>query len=284
MSGNQGKGNTKVGQEEPTLPDNVMDYFSLKGKVAIVTGASGGIGYQVSLALAQAGADVAMWYNSNPKIEQQVGDLSKKYGVKIRAYQCTLTDSAAVERVVDAVVKDYGKIDVVVANAGVNQNGGAIVDYSEKVGREKCDKEWQHVVDVDFNSVYYLADAAGKHFKKQKKGSFIITASMSGHIVNIPRMHAAYNAAKAGVIHLGKSLAVEWAGFARVNSVSPGYIGTPMTARLPAEVREQWESLVPLGRLANPKELVGAYLYLASDASTYTTGTDILVDGGYTCI
>lgn len=283
MSGNATV-NSKGPQEEPNLPENVMDFFSLKGKVAAVNGASGGIGYEVALALAQAGADVAMWYNSNPKIENEVGDLSKKYGVTIRAYQCTLTDSAAVQRTVDQVVKDFGRIDIMVANAGVNQHGGSVVEFSEKAGREKCDEEWEHVVNVDFNGVYYVARAVGSYFKKQKSGSFIITASMSGHICNIPRMHAAYNAAKAGVIHLGKSLAVEWAGFARVNSISPGYIGTPMTARCPEEVRRKWEELVPLSRLANPRELVGAYVYLASDASTYTTGTDILVDGGYCCI
>lgn len=271
------------GSNTDTLPDNALDFFSLKGKVASVTGASGGIGYEVALAFAQAGADVAMWYNSNPAITEQVGDLSKKYGVTIRAYHCPLSDSSAVERTVDQIVKDFGKIDIMVGNAGVDWTYGSIVEHCEKVGREECDRQWENVVNIDFNSIYYVARAVGRHFKKQKSGSLIFTASMSGHIVNIPQMQAAYNSSKAAVIHLGKSLAVEWSDFARVNSVSPGYIATAMTKRCPEETRKQWAELVPLGRLANPRELVGAYLYLASDASTYTTGTDIRVDGGYCC-
>lgn len=271
----------KAPQAEPALPDNALDFFSLKGKVASVTGASGGIGYEVALALAQAGADVAMWYNTNPAITEQVGDLSKKYGVTIRAYQCVLTDSAAVERTVDQIVKDFGKIDVMVANHGVDWTYGSVLEHTEKVGRDTCDKQWENVVDVNLNSIYFVSRAVGRHFKKQGNGSLIMTASMSGHIVNIPQMQAPYNSTKAAVIHLAKSLSIEWSEFARVNSVSPGYIATAMTKRCPLEMRKMWSSLVPLGRLANPRELVGAYLYLSSDASSYTTGTDIRVDGGY---
>ncbi|GAV46923.1 hypothetical protein ZYGR_0A05210 [Zygosaccharomyces rouxii] len=271
----------KVPTPAAELPGHVLDFFKLKGRVASVTGASGGIGYEVALGFAQAGADVAMWYNSNPKIEEEVGELSKKYGVKIKAYKCSVTDSADVERTVDQIVKDFGRIDIQVANAGVGWNKGPILDYGEEAGREAVDKEWHKVIDVDFNSVYYVARATGKHFKKQGNGSLILTASISGQIVNIPQMQAAYNSAKAGVIHLGRSLSMEWAGFARVNTVSPGYIETPLTDRLSQELRDRWIEYVPLGRLANPRELVGAYLYLASDASTYVTGTDIRVDGGY---
>ena len=104
---------------------------------------------------------------------------------------------------------------------------------------------------------------------------------MSGHIVNVPQMQAPYNAAKAGVLHLGKSLAIEWAPFARVNTISPGYIATEISDFVPAEVKAKWWQLIPLGREALAQELVGAYLYFASDASTYTTGSDLLVDGGY---
>lgn len=273
--------NLEVPRPQPQLPNHVLDFFSLKGKVASVTGASGGIGYEVAIGLAQAGANVAMWYNSNPKIEDEVGELSKKYGVKIKAYKCSVTDSAEVEATIDRIVQDFGKIDIQVANAGVGWSNGPILEYSEKAGREEVDKQWHKVLDVDFSSIYYVARATGKYFKKQGHGSLVLTASISGHIVNIPQMQAAYNSAKAGVIHLGKSLAMEWAGFARVNTVSPGYIETPLTDRLSHEIRDNWIKYVPMGRLANPRELVGAYLYLASDASTYVTGTDIRVDGGY---
>lgn len=273
--------NLEVPRPKPQLPDNSLDFFKLKGKVASVTGASGGIGYDVAIGLAEAGADVAMWYNSNPKIEEEVEGLSKKYGVKFKAYKCSVTDSVAVEKTIDQIVKDFGKIDIQVANAGVGWSNGPILEYTEKVGIEEADKQWNKVVDVDFNSIFYVARATGKYFKKQGHGSLILTASMSGHIINIPQMQAAYNAAKAAVIHLGKSLSIEWAAFARVNSVSPGYIETPLTDRLSQETRDTWLKYVPIGRLADPRELIGAYLFLASDASTYVTGTDIRVDGGY---
>lgn len=270
-----------VPRQQPKLPENVLDFFSLKGKVASVTGASGGIGYEVALALAQAGADVAMWYNSNPNVLEQADELSKKYNVRIKAYKCTLTDSAAVENTIDQIVKDFGRIDIQVANAGVAWAKGPIVEYAEEAGREAVDKEWLKIVDVDLNGVYYVSRATGKYFKKQGSGSLVLTASMSGHIVNVPQMQTAYNAVKAGVLHLGKSLSLEWANFARVNTVSPGYIQTSLTGKLPRDLQDRWLEYIPMGRMANPRELVGAYLYLASDASSYVTGTDIRVDGGY---
>ena len=106
---------------------------------------------------------------------------------------------------------------------------------------------------------------------------------MSAHIANVPKLQVAYNTAKAALLHMGRSLAIEWAGFARVNTVSPGYVETPLTASRSDELKQTWRTLVPVGRLALPREMVGAYLYLASDAATYTTGSDIIVDGGYCC-
>lgn len=267
----------------PKLPENVLDMFSLKGKVASVTGASGGIGYEVALAFAQAGADVAMWYNSNPAITKEVDQLSAKYGVKVRAYKCSLTDSAEVFKTIEQIKDDFGgKIDIMVANAGVAWDKGPLVDLAEK-DIESCDNEWNKLMNIDINGVYHVAKTVGRIFKKQGHGSLVITASMSAHVVNVPQGQVAYNVAKAAVLHMTKSLAMEWAGFARVNSVSPGYIATPLTADIPEDLRDTWHSLVPMGRLASPRELVGAYLYLASDASSYATGTDIIVDGGYCC-
>lgn len=258
----------------PTLPENSLDLFSLKGKVASVTGSSGGIGLAVATAYAQAGADVAIWYNSKPA-DKLAADIASKYGVRCKAYQANISDHEQVEKVVNQIEKDFGTIDIFVANAGVAWEDGPCIDV------EGLDK-WHKVVDLDFNGVFYCAKAAGKIFQKKGKGSMIFTASMSGHIVNVPQLQAPYNAAKAAVIHLSKSLAVEWASFARVNSVSPGYIATDISEFADKNVKSEWWSLIPLGREGLPKELVGAYMYLASDASTYTTGTDILVDGGYT--
>lgn len=261
----------------PTKPpkkiSNVMDLFSLKGKVASVTGSSGGIGWAVAEAFAQAGADVAIWYNSKPA-EEKAEYLTKTYGVRAKAYKCNVSDHKDVERVVQQIESDFGQLDVFVANAGVPWTEGSCIDVD---GVES----WQKIVDLDLSGVYYCAKAAGRIFKKNGKGSFIITASMSGHIANVPQFQAPYNAAKAACIHLAKSLAIEWAPFARVNSISPGYILTDILDFVPAEMKAKWHLMIPLGREAEAQELVGAYLYFASDASTYTTGTDLLVDGGY---
>lgn len=267
-------------QPYPQLPEHVMDMFSLKGKVASVTGASGGIGYEVAVAFAQAGANVAMWYNSH-SIEEEAEKLSKKYNVTVKAYKCSLTDTKAVEETVQQIKKDFGgRIDIMVANAGVAWDKGPLTELAEK-DSELCDKEWQKVLSIDINGVYNAAKSIGPIFKKQGSGSFIATGSMSGHIANVPQLQVAYNTAKAAVIHMCKSLAVEWTGYARANTVSPGYVATPLNAGMDEEMLKKWNTLVPLGRLALPKEMVGAYLYLASNASTYTTGSDILVDGGY---
>lgn len=258
----------------PKLADNVLDLFSLKGKVASVTGSSTGIGYCVAEAFCQAGADVAIWYNSHSS-EEKAAALSKKYGVKCRAYKVQITDPDDVERAVRTIKDDFGgKIDIFVANAGVPWTAGPLIDPPDH-------KEWNKVVNLDLNGVYYCCKAIGKVFKEQGFGSLVMTASMSGHIVNIPQMQACYNAVKSAVIHLGKSLAVEWSGFARVNTVSPGYIATEISDFIPKETKAKWWSLIPMGREGLPQELVAAYLYFASDASTYTTGSDLKVDGGY---
>lgn len=155
---------------------------------------------------------------------------------------------------------------------------------------------YSKVIDVDLNGTFYCAKSAAAHWRRQKEegtdlngqkltnfisGSFVATASMSGHIVNIPQMQAAYNAAKSGMIHLCKSLAVEWVKFARANSVSPGYTATEISNFVPQETKNIWLDKIPMGREAEAHEMKGAYLYLASNASSYTTGADIVVDGGY---
>lgn len=260
----------------PKLPGLVMDYFSLKGKVALITGSLKGIGWAVAEAFAQAGADVAIWYNSHPA-DTKAKELEEKYGVRAKAYKCNITDHEEVARVVQQQEKDFGTIDVFVANAGVAWEKGACCDYEDGIN------EWKKVIDADFNAVYFCARAVQPIFKKKGKGSFVITALMLGHIVNVPQLQAPYNAAKAACLMFARSLAVEWAPFARVNLVLPGYIGTELLKFADEDTKNKWYQLTPLGREALPQELVGAYLYFASDASTYTTGSDLLVDGGYAC-
>ncbi|KAH8151094.1 uncharacterized protein LAJ45_04796 [Morchella importuna] len=261
----------------PKDGDAVLPLFSLKGKTAIVTGAGAGIGLAVADALAEAGANVAIWYNSNKKAIERAQQIADKWGVTCKAYQVNVTDQAEVAKYTDLIAEEFnGRLDIFVANAGIPWIKGAILDNGAE-GHEHYHK----VIATDLDSVYYSAWAAGKWFKKQGSGSFIATASMSGHIVNIPQLQTTYNAAKAAVIHFCKGLAVEWAGFARVNTISPGYIATEISDFVPQETKEIWKEKIPFHREGLANELKGAYLYLASDAATYTTGTDIIVDGGY---
>ncbi|KAF8470835.1 hypothetical protein BDZ91DRAFT_551836 [Kalaharituber pfeilii] len=262
----------------PKDGDPVLPLFSLKGKTAIVTGGDAGIGYAVADCFAEAGADVIIWYNSNSKAEAAAQGIAERWGVKCNAFKVDVTDQAAVDKAVTEQVEAVfgGRLDIFVANAGIPWTKGAILE----AGQEGV-PHYKKVVATDLDSVYYSALAAGKFFKTQGSGSFIATASIGGYIVPIPQLQTAYNSVKAAVIHFCRSLAVEWAGFARVNSISPGYIATDITSFVPEETKKVWRQLTPLKREGLANELKGAYLYLASNASTFTTGSDIRVDGGY---
>ncbi|KAH7122016.1 hypothetical protein B0J13DRAFT_485072 [Dactylonectria estremocensis] len=268
---------------------SILSRFSLANKTAIVTGGGGGIGLAVVHAYAELGANVAIWYSSNEKTPLTAESIANKYNVTCKAYKVNVKSPEEVEKAIDQVVEDFnGRLDIFVANAGIPWTKGPMVDGPLD--------HYHDVVQTDLDGTYYCAKFAAKHWRRQKlegttltgeplssytSGSFIATASMSGVIVNVPQMQASYNAAKAGVIHMCKSLAVEWARFARANSVSPGYIITEISGFIPDEMKEIWKDKIPLGREGEPHELQGAYVYLGSDASTYTTGANMIVDGGY---
>ncbi|KAH6609987.1 short chain dehydrogenase [Trichoderma cornu-damae] len=265
---------------------SLFDLFSLKGKVVVVTGASGprGMGIEAARGCAEMGADLAITYSSRKEgAEKNAAELAKEYGVKVNVYKCNQSDYADVERFVNQVITDFGKIDAFVAkyhppyifaiSAGATANSG-VVDSSSS--------DWDHVIQVDLSGTAYCAKAVGAHFKKRGRGSFVITASMSGHVANFPQEQTSYNVAKAGCIHLARSLANEWRDFARVNSISPGYIDTGLSDFIDPKTQELWMGMIPLGRNGDAKEVKGAYVYLVSDASSYTTGADIVIDGGYT--
>ncbi|CZR64597.1 probable L-xylulose reductase [Phialocephala subalpina] len=258
----------------PKLSDSVMKMFDMTGKVAIVTGGSGGIGYEAARALAEAGANIALWYGKATNTDKLAATIERDFGVKANAYKCAVENFEEVRDQTAAVVRDFGRLDVMIANAGISRPAGGIDDPVEN---------WEQVIGVNLDGAYYCAKVAGEIFRSQGSGNLIFTASISGHIANVPQRQACYNASKAGVIHLAKSLAVEWAGFARVNTISPGYIKTPISAGCSKEMKDEWFSLTPMRREADARELKGIYLYLASDASTFTTGADIIVDGGYCC-
>ena len=253
----------------------LKDLFSLKGKVVVVTGASGprGMGIEAARGAAEFGADVAITYSSRPEGgEKNAKELAEKYGIKCKAYKLNVGSWENVDSFVKEVVKDFGKIDAFVANAGRTANSG-ILDGSVE--------DWNEVIATDLTGTFHCAKAVGHHFKERQTGSFIITSSMSGHIANFPQEQTSYNVAKAGCIHMTKSLANEWRDFARVNSISPGYIDTGLSDFVDKKIQDLWKSMIPMGRDGDAKELKGAYVYLMSNASTYTTGNDIIIDGGY---
>ena len=248
----------------------MTDLFALNGRNAIVTGGAQGIGEAIVLALRDAGARVFIC-DINPDVCKASAE---RHGVEFVA--ADVTDPDSVDAAFEHVVSTGGSVDVAVNNAGIVHN-----HPSEDLDPE----DWRRVMSVNLDGVFYSCRAAGKRMLAQGSGSIINTGSMSGHISNHPQPQSAYNAAKAGVIHLTKSLAGEWAARGvRVNSVSPGYVGTEMTKRGMSneEWRRAWIEGTPMNRVAEPGEIAPAVVFLASDASSYCTGTDLVVDGGYT--
>ncbi|KAM0077197.1 hypothetical protein ACKRZS_010657 [Fusarium odoratissimum] len=254
----------------PNTPTNVLEQFKMTDKVVVVTGGADGIGYAVAEGMAEANAHVVLWYNSNGVAIQKAQDLGTKHNIKTAAYKVDVSDADSVQKSVKQVVEDFGRIDVFVANAGM-----AI----SKPILEQTLPEFDKQMSVNVNGVVYCSKHVGEVFKRQGSGVLIITSSMSAHIVNVPVDQPIYNGTKAFVTHFGKSLAREWKEFARVNIVSPGFFDTKMGAG-PLALNEAYRMSV-LGRQGHVKEIKGLYLYLASDASTYTTGSDIIIDGGY---
>ncbi|KAA8648303.1 hypothetical protein EYZ11_001987 [Aspergillus tanneri] len=255
--------------------NSLLELFSLKGRVVVVTGASGprGMGIEAARGCAEMGANVAITYASRAEgAKKNVEELIKTYGVKAKAYKCDVGDYNSVEGVVRDVIAEFGQIDAFIANAGRTASSG-ILDGSVQ--------DWMEVIQTDLTGTFHCAKAVGPHFKQRGKGSFIITSSMSGHIANFPQEQTSYNVAKAGCLHLARSLANEWRDFARVNSISPGYIDTGLSDFVDQKIQDLWLSMIPLGRNGDAKELKGAYVYLASDASSYMTGNDMRIDGGY---
>ncbi|KAF4457909.1 short chain dehydrogenase [Fusarium austroafricanum] len=258
----------------PPIEDSIFKSFRLDGRTVIITGGCGGIGYEIARGLAEAGANLALWYYSSQQSAKIAQKISSDFKVRVETYQVDVRDNAKVEAAVQAALQDFSRLDVMIANAGIPTKAGGLDDKIE---------DWNNVRAIDFDGAYYCVRAAGRVFREQKRGVAIITASMSGHAANVPQEQSCYNACKAGCIHLAKSLSVEWAKWGgRINSVSPGYIDTAISGDCSFEMKEEWFSLTPMKRDADPRELKGIYLYLASDASSYTTGADFVIDGGYT--
>ncbi|MCC8108024.1 MAG: SDR family oxidoreductase [Planctomycetes bacterium] len=248
--------------------------FGLTGKVAVVTGGGRGIGQVVAHGFAMAGAEVVILCRSGA---DETLDIITRDGGTAYYIAADVTDEQSVDAAFAEILRRSGSVDIIFNNAGICKHQGTL---------EASIADFREVIDVNLTGEYIVARAAGRiMIEKGIKGSIINMASMSGSITNIPQWQCSYNASKAAVIHMTRSLAVEWAGYGiRVNSISPGYVGTPMSADTPQELRDAWMPLIPMHRMAKPEELMPAILSLACDAAGYTTGTDVIVDGGYTAV
>lgn len=257
--------------------DVLKKLFSLEGKTILITGGAQGIGREVANHLAAAGADVVIFDLQEEKAELAAKEIAAEYGRKTFSRQVDVTEYDAVRQALDESVAEMGQIELLFNNAGI---------VIQKPVIESTPEEWNKVIDVNLNGVYYVAQLFGKYLIENGiKGSIVNTASMSGIIVNYPQLQASYNTSKAGVTHLTKSLAYEWAEHGiRVNCISPGYIFTELTSFVREDWRAKWAEWTPMQRLGKPEELAGAVIYLLSDSASFTTGAELVVDGGFTIV
>jgi NAD(P)-dependent dehydrogenase (short-subunit alcohol dehydrogenase family) len=256
---------------------SIKRMFTLDGKKAIITGAGGGIGSAIAYGFAEFGVDIALFDLDLEKITDLKGILEENFHVKVLAIQVDVCNRKHVEEAVSLVLKNFRQIDILVNCHGIGQ---------WVPSEDMSNGDWNKMMDVNLTGVFIMCQAVGRYMIKRHYGKIINIASMSGRIVNRPQQQAHYNASKAGVIMLTKSLAAEWAKYnVNVNSISPGYTLTPLVenlVRTKPEYADQWKNLIPLGRFADPADIVGAAIFLASEAARYITGHDLVVDGGYT--
>nr|WP_314092989.1 glucose 1-dehydrogenase [uncultured Shinella sp.] len=251
--------------------------FRLDGKRAVVTGAARGIGRAIAERLVLAGAEVVVVDRDEAEGKATAKAIATAGG-KATFVALDVTDADMVTRVVETIYQQHGAVDVLVNNAGIVRNAPAT---------EMSFEDWKAVIDINLGGVFLCAQAFGRRMVAAGRGTMVNVSSMCGEIVVHPQPQIAYNAAKAGVNLLTKSLAVEWAkNGVRVNAVAPGYVGTELTlrGRSNPEWFDTWMKMTPMGRLGEPQEIANAVLFLAADASSFITGTVLAIDGGYTAL
>jgi NAD(P)-dependent dehydrogenase (short-subunit alcohol dehydrogenase family) len=250
----------------------------LDDRVAVVTGGGQGIGAACARALGEAGAKVIVADMMADRVDASVEAL-KSLGLDAYGETLDVTQSAMVDEVAAKVIADHSRVDVLVNNAGVAK--------SDVRAEDTTDEHWRYHMDVNVDGLFWCCRAFGRQMLAQSKGSIINIGSMSGFIVNKPQPQSFYNASKAAVHHLTRSLAAEWgARGVRVNAVAPTYIETPLTAfgiKENPEMYKVWLDMTPMGRVGQPHEIASVVHFLASDAASLMTGAIVLADGGYTC-
>jgi NAD(P)-dependent dehydrogenase (short-subunit alcohol dehydrogenase family) len=251
--------------------------FRLDGRRAVVTGAARGIGRAIAERLALAGAHVIIADRDEAEGKIAVAAIEAAGG-KGAFVSLDVTDPVAVAQAADSIYQMHGSVDVLVNNAGIVRNAPAA---------EMSLDDWKSVIDIDLGGVFHCAQAFGKRMVAAGRGSMVNISSICGEVTVYPQPQVSYNAAKAGVNLLTKSLAVEWAkSGVRVNAVAPGHVATELTlrGRSNPEWFDTWMRMTPMGRLGEPREIANAVLFLAADASSYITGTVLTIDGGYTAL
>jgi NAD(P)-dependent dehydrogenase (short-subunit alcohol dehydrogenase family) len=248
--------------------------FRLDGRTALVTGANRGLGRAFATALAHAGADVVVVGRHQDRNEEAATAIAEETGRRTTVATGDVTDAADVSRIVADAVEAHGKLDILVNNAGICFHRPAL---------EVPDEEFQEVFDVNVSGLWRMTRAVAPHMIEAGGGSIVNVGSISAIIVNRPQWQPAYNASKAAVHQLTKSLAAEWAPYGiRVNAIAPGYVKTEMAPVDEARFRRQWIEDAPMERYATPEEIAPSVVYLASDAASFTTGSVLVTDGGYT--
>ena len=252
---------------------SVLDTFAVPDRVAVVTGGNRGLGRAFAHALGEAGAHVAILARDDDASARVVAELTDK-GIRAQSFTADMTDRAAVTDAAAAIEAAFGRVDILVNNAGTCIHRPAL---------EVTEDDWNTVIDTNLTGVWHGCQIFGAKMVAAGSGAIVNVGSMSAEIVNRPQWQPAYNASKAAVHHLTKSLAAEWAPYGvRVNAVAPGYVRTDMSPIDRPEFRDRWIGDAPQQRAADPDEIAPAVLFLASSASSFMTGSILVIDGGYT--
>lgn len=264
--------------EVVTMVQSYLDrLFGLDGRTAVVTGGGGGLGRSMALGLAQSGAKIAIADILDDAAKNVVQEIQQVEGTA-NAYHVNVTDSNSVNDMVEKVIQDFGHIDILINSAGVSAHIPA---------QEMSDDDWNRVIKINLDGTFFCCRAVGIHMIQQKKGSIINIASMSGTITNKDSYNAPYCASKGGVKMLTKQLAEQWARYnIRVNSISPGYMRTSLAIPFldKPDFNKYLKQISPMKRAGMPDELMGLAIYMASDASSFLTGEDVIIDGGWTIV